>query len=86
MAMSHVAGRALKDPAINVEEIDPKGLLWHVAGTGYGDDIPAVSLAFLELWHCAFKMNNNNTKKKRAQHEMSTGSTCYCSGSFSFPH
>lgn len=60
MAMSHVAGRALKDPAINVEEIDlQRGLLWHVAGTGYGDDIPAVSLAFLELCHCAFKMNNN---------------------------
>lgn len=64
--MSHVAGCALKDPAINVEEIDLKGLLWHVAGTGYGDDIPAVSLAFLELWHCAFKMNDNIKKKSSA--------------------
>lgn len=63
MAMSHVAGRALKDPAINVEEIDPqRGLLRHVAGTGYGDDIPRCLFSIFRIMALCFQ---NDLKKKK---------------------
>lgn len=73
-------GRALIEGSrkFSVEETDLKGFF---CGVSLVRDIvaisPAVSLAFLKLWHCAFKM-----KKKNPQREMSAESNCY---SFSFP-